>query len=276
MIDGRSRPGSAEPPRHWPGQRRKAPAKGTGHGARATHHCLGPATRPGSSLRGAARQPVLPPRTAYAAATRPDGDPAPCNPSRPASPPSCRPGPSRRAPAGWVRPDGPRPDGARPDGAKADAAAAAAGAAVAAPARRTKPVVRGVRSRRLVRRFDIWSVFKVSVIFYICVYVVMLVAGTVLWNVAAAFGVITDAEKLVRSLFALNTVHPAPHRCVLVGVGYCRRRLLPRGPFNVLAAVLYNLISDVVGGVQVIVVSRPELRRERVKSFGWRRYGQGL
>ena len=67
-----------------------------------------------------------------------------------------------------------------------------------------------MRSRRLIRRFDIWSVFKVSVIFYICVFVVMLVAGTVLWNVAAAFGVVTDGEKLVRSLFALNTfiLHP--------------------------------------------------------------------
>ena len=29
--------------------------------------------------------------------------------------------------------------------------------------------------------------------------------------------------------------------------------------FNVFAAVLYNLISDVVGGIQVIVVSRQSL-----------------
>lgn len=112
-----------------------------------------------------------------------------------------------------------------------------------------------MRSRRLVRRFDIWSVFKVSVVFYLCVFVVMLVAGTVLWNVAAAFGVITDGEKLVRSLFALTTftLHPLTAffwGSVIAGA-VCFLGVL----FNVIAAVLYNLISDVIGGVQVIVVS---------------------
>ena len=121
--------------------------------------------------------------------------------------------------------------------------------------KRKQAVVRGVRSRRLIRRFDIWSVFKVSVIFYICVFVVMLVAGTVLWNVAAAFGVVTDGEKLVRSLFALNTftLHPLTAfwwGSVIAGAA-CFIGVLS----NVLAAVLYNLISDVVGGIQVVVVS---------------------
>jgi Transmembrane domain of unknown function (DUF3566) len=112
-----------------------------------------------------------------------------------------------------------------------------------------------VRSRRLIRRFDIWSVFRVSVIFYACVFVVMLIAGAALWNVAAAFGVVTDGEKLVRSLFALTTftLHPLTALgwgSVIAGA-VCFLGVL----FNVLAAVLYNLISDVVGGVQVIVVS---------------------
>ncbi len=184
-------------------------------------------------------------------ATRPPVTPPAQRPRPPAGP--VQPGAPR--PDG-VRPDGARPDGARPDGAKADAAAAAAGAAVVAPpARRTKPVVRGVRSRRLVRRFDIWSVFKVSVIFYICVFVVMLVAGTVLWNVAAAFGVITDGEKLVRSLFALNTYTLHPIAAFLWGSVIAGAVCFLGVLANVLAAVLYNLISDVVGGVQVIVVS---------------------
>jgi len=152
-----------------------------------------------------------------------------------------------------------RPDGAKQDGAGAAAAVAAGATAEATTtpgrARRKKAIVRGVRSRRLIRRFDIWSVFKVSVIFYICVFVVMLVAGTVLWNVAAAFGVVTDGEKLVRSLFALNTfvLHPLTAfwwGSVIAGAA-CFIGVLS----NVLAAVLYNLISDVVGGIQVVVVS---------------------
>jgi Transmembrane domain of unknown function (DUF3566) len=84
---------------------------------------------------------------------------------------------------------------------------------------------------------------------------VMLVAGTVLWNVAAAFGVVTDGEKLVRSLFALTTFTLHPITAFFWGSTIAGAVCFLGVLSNVLAAVLYNLISDVVGGVQVIVVS---------------------
>jgi ABC-type sugar transport system permease subunit len=153
----------------------------------------------------------------------------------PVTPPAQRP----RPPAGPVRRDGPTADGAEP----------------AAPLKRKQQIVRGVRSRRLVRRLDIWSVFRVSVVFYACVFIVMMIAGIALWNVAAAFGVITDGEKLVRSLFALTTfvLHPitALFWGAIIAGAICFLGVL----FNVFAAVVYNLISDVAGGVQVVVVS---------------------
>ena len=158
-----------------------------------------------------------------------------------------------RPPAGPVQRDAVGRDGRRPDGAAAGAAAAV-GAAAATSTRPAK-VVRGVRSRRLIRRFDIWSVFKVSVVFYICVFIVMIIAGAGLWNVAAAFGVITDAEKLVRSLFALTTFTLHPVTALLWGAVIAGAVCFLGVLFNVFAAVVYNLISDVVGGVQVIVVS---------------------
>ncbi len=116
-------------------------------------------------------------------------------------------------------------------------------------------VVRDTRNRRLVRRVDVWSVFKVSVTFYVCILVVLLVAGTVLWNVASAFGVIKTIDKLVRSLFALTSfqIHPLAALAwgAAVGAVLCMLGVL----VNVIAAVLYNLISDVIGGVQVVIVS---------------------
>ena len=71
-------------------------------------------------------------------------------------------------------------------------------------------IVRDARSRRLVRKVDTWTVLKVSLTFYCCVLVVLIVAGILLWNVAAAFGVIDTFDKLVRSLFALTSfrIHP--------------------------------------------------------------------
>jgi Transmembrane domain of unknown function (DUF3566) len=116
-------------------------------------------------------------------------------------------------------------------------------------------LVRDVATRRVVRRLDVWSVFKVSFIFYFCVLVVMIAAGVVLWNVAAAFGVITSLDKLVRSLFALKSYRLHPTAALIwgsaVGAALCLIGVL----VNVIASVLYNLISDLVGGIQVVALS---------------------
>ena len=115
-------------------------------------------------------------------------------------------------------------------------------------------MVRDVRNRRVIRRVDVWSVFKVSLVFYLCVLVVMLIAGVALWDVARAFKVINSIDKLVRNLFALTSfqLHPTAilgWSAAILGA-ICFIGVL----FNVLASILYNLISDIVGGVQVTVV----------------------
>ena len=38
--------------------------------------------------------------------------------------------------------------------------------------------------RRLVRHIEPWSVLKISLIFYFCIWIILLVAGTILWRVA--------------------------------------------------------------------------------------------
>jgi len=115
-------------------------------------------------------------------------------------------------------------------------------------------VVRGRRTRRVVRKIDVWTVFKMSLLFYLCVFLVLLIAGIVLWNIADAFNVIHVVEKFIRSLFDLSkfTFHPD---VVLQSAALGGLILVLMGTgANVLIAVLYNLISDVVGGVQFIVL----------------------
>jgi hypothetical protein len=116
-------------------------------------------------------------------------------------------------------------------------------------------VVRDIRNRRLVRRVDVRSVLKVSFVFYLCVLAAVLVAGVILWNVATTFGVIKSIDKLVRSLFALSSFQIHPMAALGWGAAVGGLLCLLGVLFNVVAAVLYNLISDVVGGIQVIVVS---------------------
>jgi Na+/H+ antiporter NhaC len=93
-----------------------------------------------------------------------------------------------------------------------------------------------------------------SLLFYLCVFMVLMVAGIVLWNIAQGFNVIASVEKFIRSIFDLQKFKFRPMVVLQSSfVGGLVLVLLGTGA-NVLGALLYNLISDVVGGVQFIVL----------------------
>ena len=103
-----------------------------------------------------------------------------------------------------------------------------------------------------VRRFDPWSVARVSMLFYLCLFGVLLVTTIVLWLGAVVTGVLGNLEHFLRDagfenfrflpgqLLAAFTVGGV----VLVAAGTVA---------NVLLAALYNLIVDVVGGIRMSV-----------------------
>ena len=55
------------------------------------------------------------------------------------------------------------------------------------------------RVTRVVRDIDVWSVFKVGVIFHLVLFVVALVAVTLLWSVANSTGTIDNVENFFES-----------------------------------------------------------------------------
>ena len=108
--------------------------------------------------------------------------------------------------------------------------------------------------RRLVRRVDAWTVFKVSLVFYLLFAVIMLIAGSIAWSVAVHLHFIRDIERAVRTLADKRSfvLHPLPvleYAAAAFGV-----LALVGTVLNTVAAVLYNLISDLVGGVQTVEV----------------------
>jgi Transmembrane domain of unknown function (DUF3566) len=119
-------------------------------------------------------------------------------------------------------------------------------------------VIRSTSSRRMVRRVDTWTVFKVSLFFYLLGLAVLLVAGVILWNVATTFGTISSLEKSIRSLFDLTnfTLKPRPLLEYSAAGGIILALL--GTIMNTVAALLYNLISDIAGGIQIIVVTEPD------------------
>jgi hypothetical protein len=121
--------------------------------------------------------------------------------------------------------------------------------------------LRARKVRRIVRRIDPWTVLKFSLLFYLCLFLITLVAAVVLWTIAAAAGTLHGVEDFVKDLgdFKTFTFNGAQLLAafslaglVLVIVGTAA---------NVLLAVLFNLIGDLTGGIRVTVIEEESTRR---------------
>lgn len=115
------------------------------------------------------------------------------------------------------------------------------------------PVAGDQRGRRVVSRIDPYTVLRFSALFYGSMYFVSLVAGFLLWVVASSTGVIDNIEQFIKELFAFDSFQldgGAAFRVALVGGVVL---VLVGTAANVMMAVFYNLTSDVVGGIEVIV-----------------------
>ena len=133
--------------------------------------------------------------------------------------------------------------------------------------KRRRPRVR--RVTRVVRHVDTWSVFKVAVVFNLFLYGVCLTAGVLLWQVAQNTGTVDNIERFFESFgweqFQLNggeIFHNAWIAGLFVVVGLTG--------LAVLMATLFNLITDLVGGIRVSVLEEEVVAREE-RGLGWRR-----
>ena len=118
--------------------------------------------------------------------------------------------------------------------------------------------------RQVLRHIDPWSVLRFSALFYLSLLIVFVVAGLLLWIAASVTGVVDNIETFIKELFALEQFQfealTMLQATVLGGIVLV---LIGTG-LNLLMAVLYNLISDVVGGVEVTVAEEDPGRRHVV------------
>lgn len=125
--------------------------------------------------------------------------------------------------------------------------------------RALRPRVR--RVTRVVRHVDTWSVFKVAMVFSVFFYAVSLIAGVLLWQVAYATGTIDNIEKFFEGFgwetFKFNggqIYHNAWIAGLFVAVGLTG--------LAVLLATLFNLITDLVGGIRLSVLEEEVRTRD--------------
>ncbi len=133
--------------------------------------------------------------------------------------------------------------------------------------RRPRPRVR--RVTRVVRHLDTWSVFKVALVFNLVLYVVCLTSGVLLWNVASTTGTIDNVEQFFEQFgwehfeFHGGEIY---HHAWIAGLF----ATIGLTGLAVLLATVFNLITDLVGGIRVSVLEEeviervPHRRRTRV------------
>ena len=143
--------------------------------------------------------------------------------------------------------------------------------------RRTAGRLRARKVRRLVRHVEPWSVLKVALIFYFCLWVILLIAGVMLWSLAVSSGTVDNIETFVTELFALESFTFNADQIFRASAIGGLVLVVAGAGFTVLMAVLFNLISDLTGGVRFTVVeeetARPRPKRLRPRR-GMRPTGQ--
>ncbi|MDH3753977.1 MAG: DUF3566 domain-containing protein [Acidimicrobiia bacterium] len=126
--------------------------------------------------------------------------------------------------------------------------------------RRRRVRLQARRVRRIVRHIEPWSVLKISIIFYMCLWVILMIAGVMLWGVAVQSGQVENVENFITDLFALKEFTFNADR-IFRGFALAGLVLAIAGTaFNVLLCVLFNLISDLTGGLRITVIEEESAR----------------
>ncbi|WP_369140210.1 DUF3566 domain-containing protein [Modestobacter versicolor] len=154
-------------------------------------------------------------------------------------------------------------DTSRPPAART-AAAAAAGAAAGAAARPSRARSgKGPRRARLqLRHIDTWSALKISLVLSIALFCVWMVAVGILYGVLGQLGVFDTLNDLIGQLGSSSGEEAATDdvinaQIVLGGaavIGAVNIVLLTA--LSTVSAFVYNLCSDLVGGLEVTLAER--------------------
>lgn len=115
------------------------------------------------------------------------------------------------------------------------------------------------RAQVVIRHVSPWSVLKFSLLFYFCLMLVFLFALVILYWVLGVIGVLDSISHLLTTS-GFGSAKTGFH----INGGWLFSRLFVIGIVgvfvwslvNTLVALLYNVVSDVVGGVEVTLADR--------------------
>ena len=116
-----------------------------------------------------------------------------------------------------------------------------------------RKVRRGRRVKRVIRRIELWSVLKLALVFYTCMYVVVMGALVIIWGFAYQAGLVDNFESFANDVgfehWQFYGEHMFRQAAVIGGVMVVGATVL-----TVLATALVNVISELTGGIRIVVI----------------------
>lgn len=137
--------------------------------------------------------------------------------------------------------------------------AAVATTAADTPNRRRRRL-RARKSRRVIRHIDPWSVLTFSVIFHMVVFAALLLSSVLVWNAAIASGMVENVESFIQELGDYETFEINADVMFRAAIVIAGMLTLASSVLVVLLTVVFNLISDLVGGIRVTVIEEETVR----------------
>lgn len=115
------------------------------------------------------------------------------------------------------------------------------------------------RVRRLIRQIDPWSVLKASLVFFLCVWVMFMVAAVIVWTVARTSGTIDRIEGFANDIGVQGW--KLDGRFIFRQYGLVGLVLaLAATAATTVSSIVFNLISDIIGGVWITVIEEETAR----------------
>ena len=113
------------------------------------------------------------------------------------------------------------------------------------------------RVRRIIRKIDPWTVLKVTFVLNFIVSLTIVLGFSILWVLLVNAGVPQGLEDIARRLALLDAdaslvgnIEPLFSSVVFLATVY----LLTQTALATIGAFFYNLVSDLVGGIEVVVL----------------------
>lgn len=126
------------------------------------------------------------------------------------------------------------------------------------PTKRAIGEARRLRKGRLaIRKFDPVSVFRFSIVFQFCSMLIFLLATGLIYGVLRLVGVISSLEGFLTEMFSSDFQIDGGKIIIYGFIAGCIWTVASSVVMT-FGAFMYNLIADVVGGIEMIVVERDD------------------